>query len=159
MVLWKLSGRINKMKIVLQRVTNASVKVDSEIVGNIDKGFMLLVGITHEDKVESCKWLADKISGLRVFEDENGKMNLSLADVRGEVLSISQFTLYGDTKKGRRPSFDAAAKPDFANELYEKFNEYLRATGLNVETGLFGADMKVELLNDGPVTLILEHNG
>lgn len=146
------------MRVVLQRVTKASVKVNGETIGKIDNGFMLLVGITHDDKPESCKWLADKISGLRVFEDENAKMNLSLADVNGQILSISQFTLYGDTKKGRRPSFDTAARPEFANGLYEQFNEYLRGNGLHVETGVFGAEMKVELLNDGPVTLILEHD-
>lgn len=144
------------MKVVLQRVKEASVTVEGEVVGRIGKGFMLLVGVTHEDTNDEVNWLADKIAGLRVFEDDEERMNRSLADVDGEILSVSQFTLYGDVKKGRRPAFTDAAKPVHANELYEAFNERLRTHGLNVETGTFGAMMDVALVNDGPVTLILE---
>ncbi len=116
----------------------------------------MLVGVTHEDTIDQVNWLADKIAGLRVFEDEEERMNRSLQDVDGQILSVSQFTLYGDVKKGRRPAFTEAAKPDVANELYEAFNERLRAQGLTVETGQFGAMMDIALINDGPVTLILE---
>ena len=144
------------MKVVLQRSREASVVVNGETVGAISSGLVLLVGITHEDKEEDCRYLADKIVHLRIFEDENMKMNHSLLDVGGEILSISQFTLYGDCRKGRRPNFMAAAKPDEAEKLYEVFNEMLREKGLKVETGKFGAMMDVKLINDGPVTLILE---
>lgn len=144
------------MRVVLQRVKEASVTVDQEVIGQINQGFLLLVGVTHEDTIDQVNWLADKIAGLRVFEDEEERMNRSLQDVDGQILSVSQFTLYGDVKKGRRPAFTEAAKPDLANELYEAFNERLRAQGLTVETGQFGAMMDIALVNDGPVTLILE---
>ncbi|MDW2884032.1 D-aminoacyl-tRNA deacylase [Exiguobacterium artemiae] len=144
------------MRVVLQRVKEASVTVEGTITGQIDQGFLLLVGVTHDDTLEQVNWLADKIAGLRVFEDEEERMNLSLQDVEGKILSVSQFTLYGDVKKGRRPAFTEAAKPDVANELYEAFNARLRQQGIIVETGQFGAMMDVALVNDGPVTLILE---
>lgn len=144
------------MRIVVQRSKRASVTVSDEVVGKIEKGFTLLVGVTHEDKEEDAQFLADKIAHLRVFEDENGKMNLSLMDVGGEILSVSQFTLYGDCRKGRRPNFMDAARPDHAEVIYEKFNGFLREKGIHVETGTFGAMMDVEIINDGPVTLILE---
>lgn len=144
------------MRVVLQRVKEASVTVDQKIIGQIKQGFLLLVGVTHKDTIDQVNWLADKIAGLRVFEDEEERMNRSLQDVDGQILSVSQFTLYGDVKKGRRPAFTEAAKPDVANELYEAFNERLRAQGLTVETGQFGAMMDIALINDGPVTLILE---
>ncbi|WP_214859635.1 D-aminoacyl-tRNA deacylase [Exiguobacterium sp. s161] len=144
------------MRVVLQRVKEASVTVDQEVIGQIKQGFLLLVGVTHEDTIDQVNWLADKIAGLRVFEDEEERMNRSLQDVDGQILSVSQFTLYGDVKKGRRPAFTEAAKPDLANALYEAFNERLRAQGLTVETGQFGAMMDIALVNDGPVTLILE---
>lgn len=144
------------MRVVLQRVKEASVTVEGAVTGQIDQGFLLLVGITHDDTLEQVNWLADKIAGLRVFEDEEERMNRSLQDVKGKILSVSQFTLYGDIKKGRRPAFTEAAKPDLANELYEAFNARLRQQGIVVETGQFGAMMDVALVNDGPVTLILE---
>jgi len=144
------------MRVVLQRVKEASVTVEGAVTGQIDQGFLLLVGVTHDDTLEQVNWLADKIAGLRVFEDEEERMNLSLQDVEGKILSVSQFTLYGDVKKGRRPAFTEAAKPDVANELYEAFNARLRQQGIIVETGQFGAMMDVALVNDGPVTLILE---
>lgn len=144
------------MKIVLQRSKQAYVKVDGEEVGAIDRGLVLLVGVTHGDTKEVAKFLADKVVNLRIFEDEDGKMNHSLLDVGADILSVSQFTLYGDCQKGRRPNFMAAAKPDFAEELYQFFNEALREKGVKVETGVFGAMMDVSLINDGPVTLILE---
>ncbi len=144
------------MKVVLQRVSEAKVTVDREVVGAIGKGLLLLVGIGQEDGEQDLAWMADKLAGLRIFEDEGGKMNLSLEDVGGDVLSVSQFTLYGDCRKGRRPNFMGAARPETAEALYGKFNELLRARGLRVETGKFGAMMDVSLVNDGPVTLILE---
>ncbi|MEB1808054.1 MAG: D-tyrosyl-tRNA(Tyr) deacylase [Bacillaceae bacterium] len=144
------------MKVVLQRVSEASVKVNEEIVGKIGSGLMLLVGITHEDTIEDVKYLTDKIVNLRIFEDGEGKLNLSLLDVGGQILSISQFTLYGDCRKGRRPNFMGAARPDAAEPLYETFNEQLRQKGVQVETGVFGAMMDVQLINHGPVTLILD---
>lgn len=136
------------MRVVLQRSREAKVEVDGEIVGAIEKGFVLLVGITHSDTLEEAKYLADKIAHLRVFEDENGKMNQSILDREGAVLSISQFTLYGDTRKGRRPNFMDAAKPEQAKVLYDQFNTLLRSHGLTVETGIFGAMMDVQLIND-----------
>lgn len=146
------------MRVLLQRVKEASVTVDEKTIGQIEAGYLLLVGVTHEDTETEVNWLADKVAGLRVFEDADEKMNLSIQDVDGKVLSVSQFTLYGDTLKGRRPAFTQAAKPDIAERLYEKFNERLRTHGLVVETGKFGAMMDVALVNDGPVTLMLEKN-
>ncbi|WP_102345447.1 D-aminoacyl-tRNA deacylase [Bacillus sp. Marseille-P3661] len=144
------------MRVVVQRSKQAKVEVNGEITGQIASGLVLLVGITHSDTDADIQFTADKICNLRIFEDDLGKMNLSLLDVGGEILSVSQFTLYGDCRKGRRPNFMEAAKPEFANELYEKFNEELRSKGVKVETGLFGAMMDVSLTNDGPVTLIIE---
>ena len=144
------------MKIVLQRSKAASVTVDGQVTGAIDHGLVLLVGISEEDTEESCNWLAEKIAHLRIFEDEDGKMNESILDKQGAILSISQFTLYGDCSKGRRPNFMKAAKPDQAEQLYNYFNQQLKAKSLHVETGIFGAMMDVQLINDGPVTLILE---
>jgi len=144
------------MRVVVQRSKEASVKVEGKIVGSIRKGFVLLVGVTHEDKEEDAAYLAEKIANLRVFEDSEGKMNLSLLDEGGEILSVSQFTLYGDCRKGRRPNFMEAAKPEQAVKIYEAFNRFLGEIGLKVETGEFGAMMDVQLINDGPVTLILE---
>ncbi|TWE02512.1 D-tyrosyl-tRNA(Tyr) deacylase [Neobacillus bataviensis] len=144
------------MRIVVQRSKEAKVTVDGEITGQITKGFVLLVGVTHEDKEEDAAYLADKIANLRIFEDHDGKMNHSLLDVGGEILSVSQFTLYGDCRKGRRPNFMEAARPEQAVVLYEAFNQMLRDKGITVETGVFGAMMDVELINDGPVTLIVE---
>ncbi|GIN97974.1 D-aminoacyl-tRNA deacylase [Siminovitchia terrae] len=145
-----------KVKIVLQRCSQAKVKVKGKVTGAIHKGFVLLVGVTHDDTEKEAEWLADKIVNLRIFEDADGKMNRSLKDVEGEILSVSQFTLYADCNKGRRPSFVDAAPPDKANPLYEYFNELLRIRGVKVETGVFGAMMEVDLINDGPVTLVLE---
>ncbi|KOO47001.1 D-aminoacyl-tRNA deacylase [Priestia koreensis] len=144
------------MRVVVQRAKNAAVTVDGETVGAIDHGLMLLVGVTHTDTKEDAEYVAEKIANLRIFEDESEKMNFSLLDVKGDVLSVSQFTLYGDCRKGRRPNFMSAAKPDYANAIYEHFNEQLRALGTNVETGKFGAMMDVSFTNDGPVTLIVE---
>ncbi|MBR2358275.1 MAG: D-tyrosyl-tRNA(Tyr) deacylase [Lentisphaeria bacterium] len=144
------------MKLIVQRVRSASVKVDDKIVGEIGKGLMTLVGFTHTDTPETVKYLADRAVKLRIFEDENGKMNRSLLDVNGAMLIVSQFTLYGDTVHGRRPGFDAAAKPDVAIPLYEQFIEEVKAFGVNVDTGIFGAEMLVALENDGPVTFTLE---
>ncbi len=144
------------MKSVIQRVSQASVTIDGAVKGEIQGGFLILLGITHSDTEKDVKWMVDKITGLRVFEDENGKMNLSLEDVKGELLIVSQFTLYGDARKGRRPSFIEAARPEKAIPLYEKFVELAKEKGINVATGEFGADMKVNLLNDGPVTLIVD---
>lgn len=146
------------MKVVLQRVSEASVTVEQEVVGQIQSGLLLLVGITHEDTSEDVNYMVDKVINLRIFEDENEKMNLSLLDVNGEILSVSQFTLYGDCRKGRRPNFMAAAKPAKAEELYDLFNEQLKQKGISVQTGRFGAMMDVALVNHGPVTLILESN-
>lgn len=146
------------MRIVLQRVSQASVSVAGRTVGRIDRGFCLLLGITHGDTVAEADWLADKVAGLRLFNDADGRMNLGLADVGGSVLAISQFTLYGDASKGRRPSFIAAARPEEAAPLYQAFVAALRARGLAVETGEFGAAMVVDIQNDGPVTLILERD-
>ena len=144
------------MKLVVQRVKYASVKVDDEIVGKIDNGYMVLVGVTDADTKETCNYLADKLINLRVFDDENGNMNYSIDKVGGSLLIISQFTLYADTTKGNRPSFIHAAKPEISKSLYEYFCEACESRGIKVERGIFGADMKVELLNDGPVTIILE---
>ncbi|QBP40807.1 D-aminoacyl-tRNA deacylase [Paenisporosarcina antarctica] len=144
------------MKVVLQRSLHAKVEVNGEVTGQINKGFVLLVGITHEDTQEDVRYLAEKIANLRLFEDHEGKMNRSIFEENGAILSISQFTLYGDTKKGRRPSFSEAAKPEVAKPLWDLFNDELRQKNLQVETGVFGAMMNVTLTNDGPVTLIVE---
>ena len=146
------------MKFVVQRVNKSQVEVEEKIVGKIDKGFMVLIGITHNDTKEIADFLVRKLINLRVFEDENGKMNLSLKDVQGSLLLISQFTLYADCTSGNRPSFTNAAKPEFANELYEYIIEECKKQIPNVQTGIFGADMQVSLVNDGPVTIILEKN-
>ena len=144
------------MKIILQKVKKASVSVDNKIVGNIDKGYCLLVGVHKESTEEDARYLAKKIAQARLFEDENDKINLSLKDVGGSILSVSQFTLYVDTKKGNRPSFTSAAGAEKANELYEKFNEYLKEEGVTVETGIFQTMMEVNIVNDGPVTIVYE---
>ncbi|AQT84031.1 D-tyrosyl-tRNA(Tyr) deacylase Dtd [Paenibacillus larvae subsp. larvae] len=144
------------MKVVVQRSKEAKVTVDGETVGRIERGLVLLVGVTHEDTEEDARYLADKIAGLRIFEDDSGRMNVSVQDIGGQILSISQFTLYGDCRKGKRPNFMAAAKPEQADPLYEAFNRRLREHGLLVETGVFGAMMDVDLINWGPVTLIIE---
>jgi D-tyrosyl-tRNA(Tyr) deacylase len=144
------------MRVILQRVCEASVSIDGQVAGAIGTGFVLLVGFTHADTLEHVAWMAEKVAGLRLFSDLAGKMNLGLTDVGGALLVVSQFTLYGDARKGRRPSFVDAARPELAVPLYEAFLSALRACGLTVETGEFGADMRVALVNDGPVTLILE---
>ena len=144
------------MKIILQKVKKASVSVDNKIVGSIDKGYCLLVGVHKESTEEDARYLAKKIAQARLFEDENDKINLSLKDVGGSILSVSQFTLYADTKKGNRPSFTSAAGAEKANELYEKFNEFLREEGVTVETGIFQTMMEVNIVNDGPVTIVYE---
>ena len=144
------------MRIVLQRVSSASVTIDGRVAGAIGRGFCLLVGFTHGDTATQVDWMADKVAGLRLFSDAEGKMNLGLEEVAGAVLVISQFTLYGDASKGRRPSFIDAARPETAIPLYERFVASLRSRGLTVATGEFGADMQVEIHNDGPVTLILD---
>src|SRR5438105_1310412 len=153
-------GGRGAVRVVLQRVSRAEVRVDGRVTGKVGKGFLVLAGLAPTDTEESLAWMADKILGLRVFGDAEGKMNLALADVRGAVLVVSQFTLYGDSSKGRRPSFIDAAPPDIAIPLYERFVALLRERGAGsatrVETGEFGAMMEVELVNDGPVTLILE---
>lgn len=144
------------MRIVLQRVDSASVTVDGEVCGKIGKGYLILLGIGEGDTEEDCRRLADKIINLRIFADENDKINLSLDQVGGELLVVSQFTLYADCRKGNRPNFIQAAKPGTAEQLYNYFADYCRSKGKHVETGIFGADMKVELVNDGPFTVILE---
>ena len=144
------------MRVVLQRSKKASVTVGGDITGAISSGYVLLVGITHEDTEKDADYLAGKIAQLRLFEDEEGKMNRSILDNGGEILSISQFTLYGDVKKGRRPSFTSAARPETAEPLWLTFNDALRNQGLVVETGIFGAMMDVQLVNDGPVTILVE---
>ena len=144
------------MRVLLQRVSRAEVRVAERVIGRIDRGFCLLVGYTGTDTDDKNVWMADKVAGLRLFGDDEGKMNLGLADVGGDVLVVSQFTLYGDAEKGRRPSFIDAARPEQAIPLYEGFVRLLRERGLRVETGEFGAMMSVELVNDGPVTLWLE---
>lgn len=144
------------MRVVLQRVSHASVTVEEKVIGKIERGFLLLVGVTHDDAMDDMEYLVRKIVQMRIFEDEEGKLNRSIQDIGGEILSVSQFTLYADTKKGNRPSFSKAAPGDVALEMFEQFNGLLRETGVPVETGQFGADMKVELLNDGPVTILLD---
>lgn len=144
------------MRAVVQRVKTASVKVEGAVTGEISEGFLILLGVKDTDTEKEVNWLANKIVSLRVFEDEDGKMNKELKDINGEVLVVSQFTLYGDCIKGKRPSFIKAARPETAVPLYEKFKEVIVGKGITVQSGVFGADMKVELLNDGPVTLILD---
>ena len=144
------------MRAVVQRVTNADVKIDGRVNGKIDDGLLVLLGVGNGDTEEDMKYIADKMIKLRIFSDENDKMNLSLEDVGGSMLVISQFTLYGDCSHGRRPYFGNAMEPVSANEMYEKFVAYIREQGIHTETGEFGADMKVSLTNDGPVTIILE---
>jgi D-tyrosyl-tRNA(Tyr) deacylase len=144
------------MRVLLQRVSEASVSVDGEVVGAIGQGFVALVGVGHADGEEQARWLASKVAGLRVFEDAEGKFNLSLADVGGSVLVVSQFTLYADARKGRRPSFVDAAPPEIAQPLVDRFADLLRGEGVPVEEGVFGAMMLVEIHNDGPVTIWLE---
>lgn len=144
------------MKLVIQRVTSAEVAVDGAICGKIGRGFLVLMGVGHGDTEEDCRRLADKMINLRIFSDENDKINLSLGDVDGELLIVSQFTLYADCRKGNRPNFIQAAKPEEARRLYEYFTEYCREKGKRTETGIFGADMQVSLVNDGPFTVILD---
>ena len=144
------------MRVVIQRVSKAKVVVDGALSGAINKGFLLLVGVEEADTSEDVDYLTRKISNMRIFEDEDGKMNLSLKEVDGEILSISQFTLHADTKKGNRPSFINAARPDQADQLYEELNDKLRTEGFKVEVGVFGADMDVSLVNDGPVTILVD---
>ena len=149
------------MRAVVQRVKKASVKIQNTsdgdyINGEIDKGLLVFLGITHEDNDKDLDYIADKISGLRIFEDEQGKMNLSIDDIKGEILLISQFTLYGDCRKGRRPGFTDAARPEIAIPLYEKMIDTLKLKGIEVEVGIFGADMLVDIQNDGPVTILLD---
>ena len=144
------------MKIVVQRSKNAKVEVNNEIVGKIDYGLVLLVGFTHNDTIKEIDYMVDKVINLRIFDDENGIMNKSLIDVNGSILSISQFTLYADSRKGRRPSYVNALSSEKAKEMYEIFNNKLKENNINVETGIFQADMQVSLINDGPVTIILE---
>ena len=147
---------IKLMKIVIQRVSEASVKVNNEITSEISKGLLLLVGVEEEDYQEDAGWLAKKIIDLRIFSDEEGKMNLSVKDINGEILCVSQFTLLADYKKGNRPSFIKAAKPEKAVPLFEYFKDLIKKSGLKTESGIFGADMKVSLLNDGPVTIVMD---
>ncbi len=144
------------MKLVVQRVKNAKVEVEGKITGKIEQGFLVLLGITHSDTKEEADYLVKKLCNLRVFTDEKGKMNLSLKQIEGKLLIVSQFTLYADCTNGNRPSFTEAAKPEQANELYEYFCQSCQEKGIQVEKGIFGADMKVSLLNDGPVTIIME---
>lgn len=144
------------MRVLVQRCDKALVKVNDNVVGSINKGLMILVGFTEGDNFDTIKYMTDKVVNLRVFDDENGIMNKSLLDKSYSILSVSQFTLYGDASKGRRPSYVNALNGSLAKPLYDKFNEELRKYGVEVETGIFGADMKVELINDGPVTIMLE---
>jgi len=144
------------MRALIQRVTNAKVSVKDRMISQIGKGFLVLLGITHSDTETEINYLVEKIANLRVFGDENDKMNLSLVDIKGEVLIVSQFTLYADCKRGRRPDFIDAAKPELANELYKKFIQRFKETGLKVGEGEFGAMMDIELVNSGPVTIMLE---
>ncbi len=146
------------MRVVLQRVTSANVTVERTIVGQIGHGLLIFIGITHGDSAEDAQWLADKTADLRIFEDDQDKMNRSLIDTGGSALVVSQFTLLADCRKGRRPAFTDAAEPKLANRLYEHYAESLRARGIRVEQGTFAADMKVTLVNDGPVTMVIDRN-
>jgi D-aminoacyl-tRNA deacylase len=151
-----LAGLVEQMRAVVQRVSRAKVTVNREVTGEIGRGLLVLLGVGDEDSEADAVYLAEKISGLRIFEDEDGKMNRSLLDVAGSVLAVSQFTLYGDVRRGKRPSFDAAAPPEKARQLYEFFVEQIRAAGLRCETGRFQEMMQVELVNEGPVTILLD---
>ncbi|MBC5997577.1 D-tyrosyl-tRNA(Tyr) deacylase [Romboutsia ilealis] len=144
------------MRAVVQRVSSSKVTVEGQVTGEINKGLLVLLGVTHEDTSKDVDYIIDKTLNLRIFEDENEKMNLSLKDIGGELLVVSQFTLYGDCRKGRRPSFSTAARPEHATPLYEEFIERVKAEGINVGTGQFGAHMMVDLTNDGPVTILLD---
>ena len=144
------------MRVLLQRVAYASCRVNDQITGKIERGYLLLVGITHTDDEKVADMIADKIYHLRINDDANGKMNLSIEDVQGDILSVSQFTLYANCVKGRRPGFEMSADKQMASDLYDYFNDALRKRGLHVEEGIFGADMKIELLNDGPITIMLD---
>lgn len=144
------------MKVVIQRVNEASVEVDSKIVGTINKGLVVLVGFTEGDNLDTLKWMVNKIVNLRIFDDDEGVMNLSVKEIKGDILSVSQFTLYGDTTKGNRPSYIKALEPDEASKLYREFNKLLKEENINLEEGIFQADMEVNLSNDGPVTIIIE---
>ncbi|MBQ1421446.1 MAG: D-tyrosyl-tRNA(Tyr) deacylase [Firmicutes bacterium] len=144
------------MRAVVQRVTSSSVTVDDRVTGSIDKGLMVLLGVEAEDEQKDLDYMIEKISGLRIFDDEDGVMNLSVLDIGGQVLSISQFTLLGDVRRGKRPSWIRAERPERANELYMRFNEGLRARGIHVEEGVFQAEMSVNIVNDGPVTILLD---
>ena len=146
------------MRVVLQRVKSASVTVDDQVIGKVGKGYMLLVGFTHDDSIEDIDYIARKVANARLFADENGKINLSIKQVQGAILSVSQFTLYASTKNGNRPGFGAAQKPELAKENYHYFNEKLRSYGIEVQTGQFGADMDVALVNDGPITIFYDSN-
>ena len=146
------------MRVVLQRVKSASVTVDDQVIGKVGKGYMLLVGFTHDDSIEDIDYIARKVANARLFADENDKINLSIKQVQGAILSVSQFTLYASTKNGNRPGFGAAQKPELAKENYHYFNEKLRSYGIEVQTGQFGADMDVALVNDGPITIIYDSN-
>lgn len=144
------------MKVVVQRVKKASVTVDNKLISKIDKGFLVLVGFTHNDGMDNIKYIVKKLKNLRIFDDDTGNMNLNINDIGGSILSVSQFTLYADTKNGNRPSFVDSMKYDEAEKLYSLFNEELKSTNIPISTGIFGADMKVSLLNDGPITIIIE---
>jgi len=144
------------MRAVIQRVSRASVKVDDRTVGEIETGLLVLLGVAQDDTEADADYIAEKISGMRIFEDADGKMNLSVIDIKGAILAVSQFTLFGDVRKGKRPSFDAAARPELAKKLYEYFVDRIRAMNLRCETGTFQATMRVELANEGPVTIMLD---
>jgi len=144
------------MRVIIQRVSEANVKVDDKIVGSINQGFVLLVGFTHSDSIDDLNYIIKKIKFIRLFDDNNGIMNIDINDIGGSILSISQFTLYADANKGRRPSYQNAMKYDEAENLYNQFNKMLMTEGFKVEKGVFGGDMKVSLINDGPVTIILD---
>lgn len=144
------------MKAVIQRVKSSSVSVADEIVGEINQGLLILLGITHDDTKDQCDWLANKVINMRIFSDSEDKLNLSVKDIAGSILLISQFTLYAEAEKGNRPSFTSAARPETAKPLYEYFIDKLKANDIPVESGIFGADMQVKLINDGPITIILE---
>jgi D-tyrosyl-tRNA(Tyr) deacylase len=144
------------MRAVVQRVSSAEVRVDDKMVGRVGKGLLVYLGVGKEDTVSDIEYMAEKVSGLRIFEDENGKMNLSVKDIEGEILAISQFTLYGDVRKGKRPSFSDSAAPDKGEELYNQFISRIQGIGIRIDKGMFGAHMMVDYVNDGPVTILLD---